>query len=59
MRFSQIGAIIGLISGVIWVTLGFWSMVLVLLLTGIGYLIGRYRSRLPMLKNWLVEILDR
>ncbi|GKT02971.1 DUF2273 domain-containing protein [Furfurilactobacillus sp. WILCCON 0119] len=42
MRRSMFGAVVGLILGVVWVFAGFWSMVLVAILTIIGGLIGQY-----------------
>ncbi|MFD1318580.1 DUF2273 domain-containing protein [Loigolactobacillus zhaoyuanensis] len=59
MQREMKGAIIGLICGVIWVILGFWNLILILLLSAIGYLVGRYRDQLPVFKRWLMQVLDR
>ncbi|MFC6171460.1 DUF2273 domain-containing protein [Loigolactobacillus jiayinensis] len=59
MQREMKGALFGLICGLVWIVLGFGSLVLILLLSALGYLIGRYSDRLPMLKSWLRQVLDR
>ncbi|ATO42919.1 DUF2273 domain-containing protein [Loigolactobacillus coryniformis] len=59
MQREMKGALIGLICGIIWIMLGFWQLILILLLSAIGFLIGRYSERLPELKRWLLQVLER
>ena len=42
MKSEVLGAIIAMIFGIIWVTIGFGSAVLVGLLALIGFLLGKY-----------------
>ena len=50
MKSEVLGAIIAMIFGIIWVTIGFGSAVLVGLLALIGFLLGKYgRSLLSQL----------
>ena len=46
MKSEVLGAIIAMIFGIIWVTIGFGSAVLVGLLALIGFLLGKYGRRL-------------
>lgn len=41
MRIRHIALIVGLAVGVVWVTLGFERLVLVLLCGAVGYVVGR------------------
>lgn len=59
MQREMKGALIGLICGIIWIMLGFWQLILILLLSAIGFLIGRYSERLPELKRWLLQVFER
>ncbi|GAB6092856.1 DUF2273 domain-containing protein [Furfurilactobacillus curtus] len=42
MKPPMFGALVGLILGFAWVLDGFWSMILVAIIAGIGALIGKY-----------------
>ncbi|WP_323052110.1 DUF2273 domain-containing protein [Pediococcus acidilactici] len=46
MKSEVLGAIIAMIFGIIWVTIGFGSAVLVGLLALIGFLLGKYGGSL-------------
>lgn len=42
MKPPMFGTLVGLILGLVWVLAGFWSMILVAVIGGIGALIGKY-----------------
>ena len=58
MKSEVLGAIIAMIFGIIWVTIGFGSAVLVGLLALIGFLLGKYgRSLLSQLISEVMSAL--
>ena len=59
MKSEVLGAIIAMIFGIIWVTIGFGSAVLVGLLALIGFLLGNYgRSMLSQLISEVMSALN-
>ncbi|KAF0336591.1 DUF2273 domain-containing protein [Pediococcus acidilactici] len=59
MKSEVLGAIIAMIFGIIWVTSGFGSAVLVGLLALIGFLLGKYgRSLLSQLISEVMSALN-
>ncbi|UPM40596.1 DUF2273 domain-containing protein [Pediococcus acidilactici] len=59
MKSEVLGAIIAMIFGIIWVTIGFGSAVLVGLLALIGFLLGKYgRSLLLQLISEVMSALN-
>ncbi|KAF0425888.1 DUF2273 domain-containing protein [Pediococcus acidilactici] len=59
MKSEVLGAIIAMIFGIIWVTVGFGSAVLVGLLALIGLLLGKYgRSLLSQLISEVMSALN-
>lgn len=59
MKSDVLGAIIAMIFGIIWVTIGFGSAVLVGLLALIGFLLGKYgRSLLSQLISEVMSALN-
>jgi uncharacterized membrane protein len=59
MKSEVLGAIIAMIFGIIWVTIGFGSAVLVCLLALIGFLLGKYgRSLLSQLISEVMSALN-
>ncbi|MEE6674487.1 DUF2273 domain-containing protein [Pediococcus acidilactici] len=59
MKSEVLGAIIAMIFGIIWVTVGFGSAVLVGLLALIGFLLGKYgRSLLSQLISEVMSALN-
>lgn len=53
---GTVGAFLGFLIGILWMTFGFWKMLFILLLTILGYLAGiRFFSR----KDSLRHVLDR
>ena len=59
MKSEVLGAIIAMIFGIIWVTIGFGSAVLVGLLALIGFLLGKYgRSLLSQLISEVMSALN-
>ena len=59
MKSEVLGAIIAMIFGIIWVTIGFGSAVLVGLLALIGFLLGKYgRSPLSQLISEVMSALN-
>lgn len=59
MKSEFLGAIIAMIFGIIWVTIGFGSAVLVGLLALIGFLLGKYgRSLLSQLISEVMSALN-
>lgn len=59
MKSEVLGAIIAMIFGIIWVTIGFGSAILVGLLALIGFLLGKYgRSLLSQLISEVMSALN-
>ncbi|MEO3718973.1 DUF2273 domain-containing protein [Pediococcus acidilactici] len=59
MKSEVLGAIIAMIFGIIWVTIGFGSAVLVGLLALIGFLLGKYgRNLLSQLISEVMSALN-
>lgn len=59
MKSEVLGAVIAMIFGIIWVTIGFGSAVLVGLLALIGFLLGKYgRSLLSQLISEVMSALN-
>ena len=55
----MIGLIIGVITAILFITVGFFETLLILLLALIGYLIGAYKDNNPHVINWLEKLLRR
>ena len=52
-RFRLVGAVIGLIIAVLFLTLGFGPTLLIVTLTLIGFLIGKWRDGALRVKEWI------
>lgn len=58
-KYAVIGLIIGVITAILFITVGFFETLLILLLALIGYLIGAYKDNNPHVINWLEKLLRR
>lgn len=58
-KYAVIGLIIGVITAILFITVGFFETLLILLLALIGYLIGAYKDNNPQVINWLEKLLRR
>ncbi|ANK60811.1 MULTISPECIES: DUF2273 domain-containing protein [Loigolactobacillus] len=59
MTNGTIGAIIGVIVGLIWIMLGFIDLIIIALLALVGFLIGKYVKGGQTIRVWLNQLLDR
>lgn len=58
-KYAVIGLIIGVITAILFITVGFFETLLILLLAFIGYMIGAYKDNNPQVINWLEKLLRR
>ncbi|KRN05392.1 hypothetical protein FD15_GL001945 [Liquorilactobacillus sucicola DSM 21376 = JCM 15457] len=60
MKLRYVGALIGLIISLGWISFGFWRMLLILLAVGIGVALGGWLDLQGItLKKTLVKLLDK
>lgn len=52
-KYAVIGLIIGIIIAILFITVGFFETLLILLLAIIGFVIGAYIDRNPIVMEWL------
>jgi len=50
---------LGLLAAILFMTLGFWRTILILVLCGIGFFIGRTIDKGLQLPEWLMSFLDK
>lgn len=58
-RYAVIGLIIGIMIAILFITVGFFETLLILLLAFIGYLIGAYKDNNLQVIRWLNNLLRR
>lgn len=52
-KYAIIGLIVGVIVAILFITVGFFETLLIVLLAIIGFIIGAYKDRNPFIMNWL------
>ncbi|MGI6453350.1 MAG: DUF2273 domain-containing protein [Syntrophomonadaceae bacterium] len=58
-RNKTIGVLLGLVASILFITIGFWKVLFIIVFIGIGFFIGKRLDDNKSLDNWLDNIFKK